>query len=245
MTSHRQSGFHPLRAPRNLARQVIERLTAEITSGRLTPNARLPTEQEMIAAFGVSRTVVREALAVLRAEGLLEIRQGSGVYVARDLSNRPFRIDPEGLHSIAEVVQVLELRIAVETESAGLAALRRRKSDLDRIAAAMQAFEAAFARGESAVDEDYDFHSAIGMATRNPYFSSFLEFLGRLIIPRRTIHSDGNPDRRRRYLTRVMAEHDAIQGAIDAGDVGAAQRAMRAHLQRSLTRYRRLAKQGA
>jgi GntR family transcriptional repressor for pyruvate dehydrogenase complex len=141
--------------------------------------------------------------------------------------------------------EVLELRTAVETESAGLAALRRRKSDLDRIAAAMQAFEAAFDRGESAVDEDYDFHSAIGTATGNPYFSSFLGFIGRLIIPRRTIHLDGDPDRRRRYLAHVIAEHHAIQGAIDAGDVGAAQRAMRAHLQRSLTRYRRLARQGA
>lgn len=243
--TRRQSAFRPLRAPRHLARELIERLTDEITSGRLMPNARLPTEQEMIAAFGVSRTVVREALAVLRAEGLVEIRQGSGVYVARDLSNRPFRIDPEGLNSIAEVVQVLELRIAVETESAGLAASRRRKPDLDRIAAASQAFEAAFAKGESAVDEDYDFHNAIGLATGNPYLSSFLGFIGRLIIPRRTIHLVGDPVRRRNYLARVMAEHDAIQGAIKSGDVGGAQGAMRAHLERSLARYRRLAKQGA
>ena len=244
MTDH-QSAFRPLRAPRHLARALIERLTDEIISCRLTPNTRLPTEQEMIVAFGVSRTVVREALAVLRAEGLVEIRQGSGVYVARDLSNRPFRIDPEGLHSIAEVVQVLELRIPVETESAGLAALRRRKPDLDRLAAAMRAFEAALGRGESAVDEDYDFHSAIGVATNNPYFSSFLGFIGRLIIPRRTIHLDDDPDRRSRYLARVMAEHHAIQEAIEAGDVGDAQRAMRAHLERSLTRYQRLAKRGA
>jgi DNA-binding FadR family transcriptional regulator len=244
MTDH-QSAFRPLRPQRHLARELIERLTDEITSGRLTPNARLPTEQEMIAAFGVSRTVVREALAVLRAEGLIEIRQGSGIYVARDLSNRPFRIDPEGLHSIAEVVHVLELRIAVETESAGLAALRRKKPDLDRIAAARQAFEAAFAKGESAIDEDYDFHSAIGTATGNPYFSSFLGFIGRLIIPRQTVHLEGDPDRRRSYLARIMAEHDAIQGAIESGDVGGAQRAMRAHLERSLARYRRLAKQGA
>jgi GntR family transcriptional regulator, transcriptional repressor for pyruvate dehydrogenase complex len=244
MTSQ-QSAFRPLRAPRHLARELIERLTDEIIAGRLEPNARLPTEQEMIAAFGVSRTVVREALAVLRAEGLVDIRQGSGAYVARDLSNRPFRIDPEGLHSIAEVVQVLELRIAVETEAAGLAASRRKKPDLDRIAAARQAFEAAYSKGESAVDEDYDFHSAIGMATGNPYFSSFLEFIGRLIIPRRTIHLVADPDRRRNYLARVMAEHDAILGAIESGDVGDAQGAMRAHLERSLARYRRLAKQVA
>ena len=245
MATHGQSAFRPLRPPRNLASELIARLSEAITSGSLLPNDRLPTEHEMIASFGVSRTVVREALAVLRAEGLVQTRQGSGAYVASDLLRRPFRIDPEGLQSIAEVVQVLELRIAVETEAASLAAARRKKADLERIAAAMRAFAEAVERGESAIDEDYEFHCAIGAATGNAYFSSFLGFIGRLIIPRRTITVAADDGGRRPYLMRVRAEHEAIARAIEAADAGDARRAMRAHLLRSYRRYQWLARQRA
>src|SRR6478672_887147 len=85
-------GIGPLTAPRSLTHVLIERLTAQITSGELTPGAQLPTEQELIAATGVSRTVVREAVAALRAEGLVLTRQGVGAFVA-DAPRRPFRID--------------------------------------------------------------------------------------------------------------------------------------------------------
>ena len=75
-------------------------------------------------AMGVSRTVVREAVAALRAEGLVTTRQGSGAFVATDASRVPFRIDPEGLSSIGDVLEVMELRLAIEIEAAALAAER-------------------------------------------------------------------------------------------------------------------------
>lgn len=236
------NAFRRLRPPRNLTGELIGRLTDEITSGNLAPNTRLPTEQEMMTTFGVSRTVVREAIAVLRAEGLVETRQGAGAFVASDPQRRPFRIDPDGLRSIDDVVDVMELRIAVESEAAGLAAERRRQADLDHIDGTIEAFRAAIERGETAVDADYEFHSAIGAATGNPYFSSFLTFLGRFIIPRQTVHVDAE-DRaaRRRYLERVLAEHLGIRKAIEAGDAAGARRAMRTHLSRGAERYRRLA----
>ncbi len=157
---------------------MVERLAAEITSGRLTPGARLPTEQELTAALGVSRTVVREAVAVLRAEGLVETRQGVGAFVVRDVQRRPFRIDLDGLSSIAEVVQVMELRTGVEVEAAGIAAERVNAPARGRIARALAAIETAIVRGEPAIDEDFAFHQAIADATGNPHFSRFLEFLG-------------------------------------------------------------------
>lgn len=238
--------FRPLRPPRNLTTELIDRLTGEITAGNLAPGSRLPTEQEMMATFGVSRTVVREAIAVLRAEGLVETRQGSGAFVSADPRRRPFRIDPEGLRSIVDVVNVMELRIAVESEAAGLAAERRGKSDLARIARTVEAFRKAIDRGESAVDADYEFHAAIGNATGNTYFSQFLGFLGRFIIPRQTIHVDAeDADSRRVYLEGVIKEHQQIQKAIEAGDAAAARRAMRTHLARGAERYKRLARQAA
>ena len=183
----RKSAFRPLRPPRNLSEELVARLTEEITSGKLAAGQRLPTEQRMIAAFGVSRTVVREAISALRAVGLVESRQGLGMFVARDLRSRPFLIDPVGLRSIDEVVQVMELRMSVEMEAASLAAERRTAGQLAAIVGALDAFDEAVQRGEAAVDADFAFHRSIAEGTGNPYFLRFLESLGRYIIPRQSI----------------------------------------------------------
>jgi GntR family transcriptional repressor for pyruvate dehydrogenase complex len=221
---------------------VIERLSADITAGRLEPGARLPTEQEMMAALGVSRTVVREAVAALRAEGLVETRQGVGAFVVRDVQRRPFRIDPTELASIEDVLHVMELRTGIEIEAAGIAAERASASAQRQIARALDALDAAIARGEGAVDEDFAFHQAIAEATANPRFIRFLEFLGRLLIPRQSIRTGL---KRRQdlsaYLARIQTEHRAIEDAIRAGDGQAARQAMRYHLTNSQSRYRRLA----
>src|SRR5215813_13045564 len=114
--------LRPLGPQRNRTTEVIERLAEEITSGRMPQGGRLPTEQQMMSGFGVSRTVVREAVAALRAEGLVETKQGLGAFVATDARRRPFRIDLDDRRSIAEIVDVMELRMALEVETAGLAA---------------------------------------------------------------------------------------------------------------------------
>jgi DNA-binding FadR family transcriptional regulator len=181
--------LRPLAPPRNLTRELVERLSAEIISGKLTPGERLPTEQEMVAAMGVSRTVVREAVAALRAEGLVVTRQGVGAFVTSDVQRRPFRIDPDGLRSIGEVLNVMELRTGIEIESAGLAAERGNAAQVKRIGKALDAFDRALERGESAIDQDVTFHRAIAAATANPQFARFLEFLGRFIIPRQSIRA--------------------------------------------------------
>src|SRR6478609_5174144 len=87
--------LRPLLPARNLTSEVVTRIAIEIRSGRLQPGTRLPTEQKLMAAMGVSRTVVREAVAALRADGLVTTRQGSGAFVAGDSRRVPFRIDPE------------------------------------------------------------------------------------------------------------------------------------------------------
>src|SRR5438093_12044034 len=113
----------PLRAPRSLSGELVARLAEDITSGKIAPGSQLPTEQELIAATGVSRTVVREAVAALRAEGLVVTRQGVGAFVPEN-ARRPFRVDFDRLSSIREVLEVMELRTGIEIEAAGLAAER-------------------------------------------------------------------------------------------------------------------------
>ena len=114
--------LHPVGPARKLTHEIAERIAGEILSGELSPGARLPTEQEMVAAMGVSRTVVREAIAALRAEGLVTTRQGAGAFVAEDAGRRPFRLALGGLPSVAEALDIMELRQSVEVEAAALAA---------------------------------------------------------------------------------------------------------------------------
>jgi len=209
----------------------VARIAGEIRSGRLAPGARLPTEQELMAAMGVSRTVVREAVAALRAEGLVTTRQGSGAFVAADASRVPFRIDPDGLSSIGDVLEVMELRLAIEVEAAALAAERITPERLTPIA-----------RGEGAVNEDFAFHRVIAEASGNPRFAELLEYLGRHVIPRQSIRvAVSTPQEQRHYLMRIQKEHARIHEAIRDGHSAEARKAMRTHLTRSLQRYRRLA----
>jgi DNA-binding FadR family transcriptional regulator len=234
--------LRPLRANRNLTGEVVDRIAAEIRSGRLQPGARLPTEQSLMSAMGISRTVVREAVAALRAEGLVTTRQGSGVFVAADNSRVPFRIDPDGLSSIEDVLEVMELRLAIEVEAAALAARRITPQRLALIKQALRAIETAIGKGEGAVSEDFAFHRAIAGASGNPRFAELLEFLGRHVIPRQSIRVALNTaTQQRQYLLRIQEEHGHICRSIGEGNPVRARRAMRAHLTRSLRRYRALA----
>ncbi len=238
--------FRPLVPPRNLKDELIDRLTAEIKSGALKPSDKLPTEQKMIAAFGVSRTVVREALAALRAEGLIDTRQGAGAFVARDMRRRPFRMSTKGLPNISDVVSITELRLGIEIEAAGFAAERRTVEDLELIESSVDQFALSVERGEEAVEADFNFHQAIAKAAHNENFVGFLDFLGCQTIPRRNVYVK-TVDRsvRRKYLRRVLSEHRSIAKAISQSKPNAARSAMRRHLERSLRRYRSMADEEA
>src|SRR5947208_14415680 len=156
----------PTPPPRSLAHELITRLTADITSGNIPPGARLPTEQELIAATGVSRTVVREAVAALRAEGLVITRQGVGAFVPEN-ARRPLRIDFDRLSPLRAVLDVMELRTGIEIEAAGLAAARAATPQIRKIVHCLAAIDAALKRGEDAIAQDFAPHCSIAGATGN------------------------------------------------------------------------------
>jgi GntR family transcriptional repressor for pyruvate dehydrogenase complex len=229
----------PVGPSRSLVVEIGRRIAADIAAGRLIPGGRLPTEQEMMEAMGVSRTVIREAVAALRAEGLVATRQGIGSFVVEQPAQVLFRIEPGQSASLADALHIMELRTAVETEAAGLAAERATRAQRRAIHAALAAIDAAIGRGEAAVGEDFAFHAVITDATGNPQFRRFLDFLGRFIIPRASVRIRAL--NLRTYLMTFQEEHRAIVAAIDSGMVGKAQGAMRAHLINSSQRYRTLA----
>jgi DNA-binding FadR family transcriptional regulator len=232
--------FQRVAAPRGLTHGLIAQITADITSGRLKPGSRLPTEQELIAATGVSRTVVREAVAALRANGLVVTRQGVGAFVAETV-RRPFRIEFDELRSLREVLEVMELRTGIEIEAAGLAAERATPAQLRRITECFEELGAVVRRGESAVDQDYAFHCSIAEATGNPQFKRLLEYLGRFMIPRHTIKGGPGLTPDRAYLEKVQVEHRDIITAIRQGAIPQARAAMRRHLLNSRKRYQKFA----
>jgi GntR family transcriptional regulator, transcriptional repressor for pyruvate dehydrogenase complex len=226
----------------NRTQELTQRLSEEIRSGRLAPGSRLPTEQELSEATGVSRTVVREAVAALRADGLVKTRQGLGAFVASDVQRWPFRIDASDLKTVADVLQVIELRMSLEVEASGLAAERRSNDDFTRIKKALAAIETEIKGGGNAVEADFQFHLAIFNAAKNRYFANLLQFLGHFIIPRQTIHMAKESEKRReRYLHRIQSEHVAIFEAISARNAAAARRAARRHLSNALRRYQQSA----
>ncbi len=236
------SAFRPLQQPANLTGTLVARLREEITSGRLAPGVKLPTEQEMMASFGVSRTVIREAVSALRADGLVVTRQGSGAFVASDRGRRPFRIDPDQLDSIHDVIHLMELRASVELDAAGLAAERRQDENLRDIDDALGRIDQAIAQGDTAIAADFDFHHAIARATHNPYHMKFLEFLGNFTIPRQRIRVDVHtPEEQTAYLHKVQTEHREIYAAIKAQDADAARESARRHCMNSRARYQKIA----
>jgi DNA-binding FadR family transcriptional regulator len=230
----------PLDAPRGLTAELVTRLMADIVSGKISPGSQLPTESEMIAATGVSRSVVREAVAALKADRLVITRQGVGAFVA-DHVRRPFRVDFDETSPLRDVLNVMELRTGVEVEAAGLAAERATPAQIKKIAERLAAIQSAIERGGNAVDQDFTLHCEIADATGNPQFKRFLEYLGRFVIPRRTVWGRSTPSANRANLELFQDEHEQICNAIRDRNVDAARGAMQKHLVNSRARYQKFA----
>lgn len=229
-----------MRRPRTLTHGLVAMLGDRIREGRWAAGDKLPTEAGIVAEFAVSRTVVREAISRLQQAGLVETRHGIGTFVTGRDDGEAFRIDPEQLATLHDVIAVLELRIGIETEAAGLAAQRRTEENLSALQAAAQAFGRAIEAGESAVAADFGFHHEIARATQNAHFAGLLATLGSRIIPRARLDPvDPLDPQRLAYLRRVHGEHESILDAIAAGDADVARAAMRTHLANSRERRRR------
>ena len=231
----------PLPRTRSRTAELVELLRGEILSGKLAPGAQLPTEQTLVSRLGVSRTVVREAVSALRADGLVATRQGLGAFVRMDAGQRPFRIEPEALETLEQLLSLMQLRACVEIEAAGLAAARRSRTALRKLRGYLARIDAELSHGEAAIQADFGFHRAIAEATGNPFFHDFMEYLGKLVIPRQSTNVIAQTDQARvAYLRAVQAEHRRIFAAIEAGEGAEAQEAMREHLRGSQERYRRV-----
>ncbi len=231
----------PPSAPRRaggLALGLVADFGQRIREQQFRPGDRLPTEAETVRAYGVSRTVVREAISRLQAAGLVETRHGVGTFVRSTATPNVFELAPSELAASVDVLAVLELRISLETESAGLAAQRRTAAQLHGLRATLDRLEAEISSPGQGASADFDFHLQIAEATGNRYFSDIMNRLGDALIPRTRLSIVRPDERRLDYLNRVNREHEEIYAAIARGDAEVARAAMRIHLTNSRERLR-------
>ncbi|MFY2947276.1 FadR/GntR family transcriptional regulator [Achromobacter ruhlandii] len=229
--------FPRLHAPPSLTDTVAKQLLAEIDAGRVLPGEKLPTETRLAEQFGVSRTVIREAVSRLRQDGIVEARQGSGVFVTGQGGNRALRIDAAELDSLDAVLHVVDLRRALETEIAAQAAAQRGKRDMAAIDDALAAITAAVDNGGDGVAQDVAFHRSIARATGNPYFLATLAFVSQYLEAATRV-TRGNEARHADQMRAVLREHEAIVEAIRRQDVEAAREAARIHMVNAAKRLR-------
>jgi GntR family transcriptional repressor for pyruvate dehydrogenase complex len=224
----------PKAAVATLSDQVADALGTEIRAGRLVAGDKLPTEAVLVTRFAVSRTVVREALSRLKSLGLVESTQGSGVYV-KEAGFSPLNFDAKSAVSRQAVVQMVEVRRALEAEVAALAAQRRTQADLKRIRKSITLLDQAVQAGGDGVDEDVQYHRAIAEAARNPFLISTLEYLGQFLHGATRV-TRANEARRADFARQVLDEHALIVQAIEAGDADAARRAAASHMDNAIAR---------
>jgi DNA-binding FadR family transcriptional regulator len=245
MASETTTGFKVERRPK-LSETVVAALRKQLVSGEIQPGQKLPTEEKMTAAFGVSRTVIREALASLAADGLIEPRQGAGVFVL-DHPTLALGALSQEISKISQAINVLEVRMGIEIEAAGLAATRRNTAQAARIQEAFFEFERVLKLGEPTGKADFAFHREIAAATSNPFYVEMLDALGDRTIPCDRNSPWYSPEVLSvGYLTGLQREHLLVLKAITAREAQTARDAMRAHLGAALARYsQRLAGQQA
>jgi DNA-binding FadR family transcriptional regulator len=225
-----------------LTLKTEQALRERISDEAIKIGDKLPTTKALALEFGVSRTVIREAVAALRADGLLEAKHGVGVFVSNKNDDQAPNDQPLGnLRFSASMLDILELRMAVEVHAAGLAAARRSWSQEAKILSCAERFAAALEADQPTEEADWTFHRSISEATNNEAFTEFFDRLGQSILPRKALEGKKRGTLiTHQYLEKSIVEHRAVCEAISRGDVDSAREAMKNHIGGSQMRYRGL-----
>ena len=221
--------------PRGLAHAVAARLRSAIADGVLAPGARVPSEAQLSRGYEVSRTVVREAVSQLRAEGLVETFQGRGSFIAATPGAAGGRADGGIVLPVRRSARdVMELRLAIECEAAALAARRRTRAQIEVLDRALADLRQAVRTGGGVVGPDWAIHMAVAVASGNPLLIGVMESLGAQSVLRHRASVDDVDLVDPEHGALLVHEHAAIRDAVERGDADAARSAVRVHLGRSL-----------
>ena len=219
--------------PERRSDRIYQELSRRIASGELVRGDRLPSESALAEAYGVSRPTIREALARLREDGVVRSRRGAGAFVEAPI-DRIARIAP--LASLADLERCFDYRIALEGGAARRAARNRDPGDLARLRAAYDAMDAINREKRTGQEEDFAFHLALALASKNRFFVAGLEQVRAHIAQGMTINRTLSLEAAAPRLTLVQAEHARIVAAVEASDEEAAAAALARHLEGAWSR---------
>jgi GntR family transcriptional regulator, transcriptional repressor for pyruvate dehydrogenase complex len=207
--------------------RAADQILDMLISGGLNPGERLPPERELCARLRVSRTVVREALNLLEARGLISIEHGRGAVVSggntdavRDTLGLILRVRPKVLWELLEMRKILEIEIA------GLAAERATEEHVQAMRAQLERMLASIDTPNGYVDADVEFHAVLARAARNEVVLTMLEPIVDLLRASRRVSASRRPG----SALRALGEHEEILRCVEVGDTEGARREMRAHL---------------
>ena len=222
--------LHSLDRAPQLPTRIVEALRREITEGRLKPGDRLPGEQLLAETFKVSRNVVREAIARLRSDGVVQSRQGIGAFVVREAPLPVLRVEPEASSNREAYKNLFELRAMLEIRAAGLAATRGSGLQHAAISAALAGMRGIEKWADKGVDADLEFHRAVALATGNDHVARVVGFVSEhmrdsIMATRRRPNASVSE-----IVEITIAEHEAIHDAILARDSVASRGAMERHI---------------
>jgi DNA-binding FadR family transcriptional regulator len=231
MKSLRKAEFK--RAPK-LSDQVVDFLKSEMNRGLFGPGEYLTSEAELAAHFGVSRTVIREALGKLKYDGLLESSQGSKSRVAKLGAKRVFRMEELDFVNLEEMLYLYEFRAIIESEAAALAAKRRNDKDIEELGMLINQLDEAVEHAADGTDENIEFHKAVVRASKNVFISSFMDFFSGKIFD--LVQSDRRHSKSAGLPPGVQQEHIRIFDAVAAGDSKKARNETLRHLENAAKR---------
>ena len=228
--SIRQSAaIEPLEREQRLYERVVEKVLELISSGAWKPGFRLPSERELSEAFGVSRTVVREAVKALEARGVLESATGSGVSVRRadfNMVSRSLQTYMQLSRSVDFEIRLNEVRRVLEVELVALAADRATPEQRVQLRQICEQMRAGDKTAQQMAELDFRLHITLAEATQNELFKILLAPLIDQLRDHITLTWEGFP----RPVDLVLDQHEAIVSAVESGDAETARQAMIKHL---------------
>lgn len=217
---------------RTLGDYAYEQLIRLIIRGDFPESRKMPSETNLANVIGVSRPIIRQALAMLREDGIIASRQGSGSYVIRRPHHSILDVNSDG--SLADMLRCYEFRHALESSSAALAAQRREDEHLDAMRRALDDMSKAIDAGSFDTTADHRFHMAVCRAAGNKYYESALaaihgHIIGTMELSLRLLRAH----RREGWEQAILSDHRAILGAVIDRDSTRAAEMARRHVERA------------
>ncbi|MEM1076337.1 MAG: FadR/GntR family transcriptional regulator [Pseudomonadota bacterium] len=232
--------FDRIDRPRRLPDEVAVSIIGAIEGGQLVAGDRLPTEADLAKRFGVARTVVREAISLLRYDGIVDSRRGVGAFVTDASQRSSFRISPACFEKRKQIVQLLQLRTGVQAGACALAASTRTSEQMEKIEETYAQMVAADKLGpanalEERVDSELLLYRRITEASNNPYYAEVVAMIEaniqnnlRSAFLKNAAASEFGAD--------IIKEHYAVMKALREGDVEAARTSARTRFERAADR---------